>query len=487
MKPAATVAAALNDYLPSFDAASHIYVAYSGGMDSHVLLHGLSSLIDPSKLTALHINHKLSTNADNWAEHCRAACQALGVNFIAKEVTVSSVGSRENAAREARYQAFEAQLQADELLVLAHHAEDQAETVLYRLLRGSGPRGLAGMPVARAMGDATLLRPLLRVAQQTLDEYARNNRLQWIEDESNKSRQFDRNILRHDIIPHIKTRWPGYALSLADAAMLCEQAERTNEDMALLDLHTMALRDERLGCSIDIQMLSALSNARQANVLRFLVRLKGRSLIQSRSSNRGSSKQGPSKQGPSKQAPFIDSPMEVSSLGDNPPGHRIINEVLSSLLNADKDRNPRVAWSGGEWRRYRQRLYLLAPDKVASSDSGGKVGEDTRIPWPLDSCLLLPDGLSLEATPVLGAGIASRYCDDISVRFRSGGERCRPAGRGGSASFKKLFQESSLEPWLRDKIPLIYCGEDLIAVGDLWVCEGFQAAAGEPGQQLRWQ
>lgn len=443
MAPVATVHQTLSAYLPQFESAKHIYIGYSGGMDSHVLLHSMAKLVGRSRLTALHINHQLSPSAAQWAKHCEAICQNLGVNYLCRDVMVETTGSRENAARQARYHAFEDQLNAEDMLVLAHHADDQAETILYRLLRRSGPRGLAGMPVSRSLGAATLLRPLLALEQAVLEDYARCNELQWEEDESNQSRQFDRNFLRHEIIPKLKTRWPNYAARISDAGILCQQAEQINENLARLDLDDMALRKERRGWSVEIPALSVLSRARQANVLRYLARSK----VQS------------------------------------PPGHRVIDEVLTSLLNADEDRHPEVCWSEGQWRRYQQRLYLLvtAPN---SDDAAKDISEP--IPWSIEEALSLPDGSVLTATAISGEGLAQGYAASLSVSFRQGGERCRPAKRGGSANLKKLFQEFTLEPWLRARIPLIYCDGELVAVGDLWICEGYQAGVDEPGWQLQW-
>ena len=437
---------ALSAYLPQLESANHIYVAYSGGLDSHVLLHGLAEFVDSSRLTALHINHQMSPDAGQWAEHCRLICRELGINYLCKEVEVSSLGSRENAAREARYRVFEEQLGTDELIVMAHHADDQAETVLYRMLRRSGPRGLAGMPVTRALGVATLLRPLLRLKQTVLNEYAQRNGLQWIEDESNLDRQFDRNFLRHEIIAQINKRWPRYAESIADTAILCEQAETLNEELAQLDLEGMAPRRERKGWSLEIKPLTGLSDARQANLLRFFSRSKGLT----------------------------------------PPGHLVIGEVLHSLLKAGENHNPVVKWSAGEWRRYRQRLYLLPLSQQKPTSTANEAKDIENLPWAIGDTLLLPDGASLDAAPVIGEGLAHRYGDSVKVSFRRGGERCRPVGRAGSANLKKLFQEFALEPWFRSNVPLIYCDKELIAVGDLWVCDGYQAGPEERGYKLRW-
>lgn len=447
MAPHVAVEDCLRAVSSQLDSAAHIYVGYSGGLDSHVLLSALVAVADAERVTAIHVNHQLSPRSWQWADHCQRVCAALGVNYLRQDVVVCPSASRENAAREARYKVYTDQLSAGDMLLLAHHADDQAETVLYRLLRRSGPRGLAGMPVNRPLGAGTLLRPFLCLNRETLYQYAEHNGLDWIEDESNLSRQFDRNYLRHEIVPGLRSRWPDYAQRIAAAATLCEQAEALSEDLARLDLNGLALRTERCGWSIEVPPLIALNDARKANVLRFMVRSRGLAV----------------------------------------PGHHVIGEVIGPLLNAKTDRNPLVAWRDGQWRRFRRRLFLL-PSREIDNTRGSPLTELTRNrPWMIDGKLNLADGATLSAVPMRGAGLAAKWCDDLSVTFRRGGEHCRPVGRAGSASLKKLFQEYALEPWLRACVPLVYCAGELAAVGDLWVCEGFQAAVNEPGYVLCWR
>lgn len=429
-----------------FESARHIYVAYSGGLDSHVLLHGAAQVLAAHRLSAIHVNHQLAPQAGLWAEHCRVVCAELGVGFICSVVEVPVQASRENAAREARYQAFEQQLGAGDLLLMAHHADDQAETILYRLIRRSGPRGLAGMPRSRSLGKGRLLRPLLSLQRVTLQDYARAQNLRWVEDDSNRSRQFDRNFLRHEIVPGLAGRWPNYATRIADAGALCAEADQLNQDLAALDLQALALRDERLGWSMEIPPLTALSRIRQANVLRYLA------------SNRDLS----------------------------PPGHRVVDEVLDHLLSASAGANPLVQWSGGQWRRFRQRLYLLPAEALVEQAVWADSAGGSRI-WSPPESLVLPDGAVLEAERSEGGGLSADLAAALGVSFRRGSERCRPVGRAGSAGLKKLFQEYDLEPWLRERVPLIYLGGELVAVGDLWVCDGFQAGPEEQGWHLNWR
>jgi tRNA(Ile)-lysidine synthase len=355
---------------------------------------------------------------------------------------VPDEASPENAARKARYQVFSAQLGENEILLLAHHADDQAETVLYRLLRRSGPRGLAGMPRSRRVGRATLMRPFLALDRHTLVGYAQEKSLIWVEDESNFTEAYDRNFLRNKIVPTLRSRWPDYAARLGATAFLCQQTESLTEDLARIDLGNLVPRDERTGWSIEIPPFLLLSHARKINVLRYFARIHAL----------------------------------------QPMGYRVTEEVLCTLLKAANDRNPLVRWPGGEWRRFRHRLYLgpsVATDK-----------NDTSLPawhWAIEETLVLIDGATLAAVPVVGQGLAAKYCDNLTVAFRRGGERCQPNGRRGSAGLKKLFQEHAVESWLRSQVPLVCAAGKLIAVGDLWVCQGFEAGAGEKGYLIQWR
>ena len=426
--------------------AGQVYVAYSGGLDSHVLLHSAVVTLGAERIVALHINHQLSEQSSEWAEHCSVVCRALGVSLQSRAVDVCrQTSSAENTARKARYQVFEQVLGEGDTLLLAHHQDDQAETVLYRLLRNSGPRGLAGIPLARAVGRGCLLRPFLHLPRSELACYADKHRLKWIDDPSNTDLIHDRNYLRHQVAPALSQRWPDFASRIAASASLCRQADELNRDLAEIDLANLGEKSERLGWSIELSGLIALSPLRQANVLRYW----------------------------------------VSQHGQAPPGYHSITAVLETVLNAGQDRVPLVAWSGGEWRRFNGRLFLLP--------SGWSEQVLEACKWRPESLLKLADGSALSTKQTKEQGLKLLPGEQLLVRFRSGGERCRPAGRAGSSSLKKLLQEYRLEPWLRGRIPLIYkhSGEDgkgaeLIAVGDLFVCEGFTAAEGDCAYQLRW-
>ena len=445
----------LAPYLPKLRAAGHCYVGYSGGLDSHVLLHALVNLLGCESVTAIHINHQVSPNANNWQQHCQAQCDELGVRLVAETVTVENTGQGfEQAAREARYSVFEKKLKQSDLLLLAHHADDQVETVLYRLLRGTGTKGLAGIPMNRPLGQGEILRPLLPFPRLELEGYAEAQDLEWIEDESNEDITFDRNFLRKKVVPVLAERWPDYAARVTHSAALCAETDQLAIILAAQDLAAVYERSERIGWSIALEPFMALDVSRQANLLRHWAGQH--------------------------QLPQ--------------PGHRIVDTVLHELLPARQDAEPLVSWGGVQLRRYQKHLHLLPESSIPLM--GGSESEQLSGPlekellgkeliWDAQSDLVLPDGSELSMIKEQGKGLRIPN-EGVSVRFRSGGERCKPAGRNGSNTLKKLFQEYGLEPWLRNRVPLIYVQDQLAAVGDLWVCDEFSVTEEEQGGVLQW-
>lgn len=436
----------LAPYLQRLHQARHCYIAYSGGMDSHVLLHALTMLLSPERVTAIHINHNLSENAGVWEKHCRQQCELLGVAFRTESVDVRIQGQGlEQAARRARYSVFEKILLPGDLLAMGHHADDQVETVLYRLLRGSGVRGLAGMPEQRPLGKGELFRPLLNYRRTELEEYARKEELLWIEDESNSQLEYDRNFLRHQVVPSIANRWQDYAERISHSAGLCNEAYLLQENLAASDMGRLAERSERLGWSINLPEFLDLPVPRRANVLRYWAGLHELDL----------------------------------------PGHKALQAIEQGLLNASEDAVPLVHWGNAELRRYGERVYLL--ESLNLNTTTNNIDEGSLL-WDLTNTLSLPLGrLAAEVTVNSAGSLKVPDGGKITVVFRQGGERCQPVGRNGSNTLKKLFQEARLEPWLRSYAPLIFVDGELAAVADLWVCEGFQTGAEEQGVRLIWQ
>jgi tRNA(Ile)-lysidine synthase len=425
--------------------AETIYIAFSGGLDSTVLLHAVASQFPVDKLRALHVNHGLSPNSDLWQDHCAQVANKLSVQLLTFAVDVRPRGKGvEKAARDARYQIFEDILKSGDCLLMAHHQDDQAETILYRLLRGAGPAGLAGMPEKRTLGEGTLLRPFLEVTRGELFSTATEQGLSWIEDESNASPDFDRNYLRARVIPAIAERWPDYRQRFARAAENCRSSAVVLDLYGRRELAGLELRTEKVGSSIALLRFLETVRDSQLNILRAWVSEEKRA----------------------------------------PCGHQILESVLDDLVLSRADACPVVRWEGGEFRRYRERLHLLPAEFSSCEDRG----TDHQI---IDSrnfgAGVLVDAFGLELRPASG-GRALRIAasDRVEIGVRKGGERCQPVGRAHSAPLKKLFQEYGLEPWLRDRVPLVFVNGNLAAVAGLFLCEGFQCAEGETGWMPEW-
>ncbi len=402
------------------------WVGFSGGLDSSVLLHLLKSTYPDFKVAAIHVNHQISPNANRWQQHCEAFCQQLEVKFIAEKVIVNNLGRGiEDAARSLRYQVFEKYLSSGDLLLTAHHADDQAETLLLRLLRGTGSKGLSGIAMERMFSErdgTKILRPLLLFTRQQLVTYANQHQLQWIDDESNDSDQYDRNYLRLQVMPLLQSRWPNFQIKWNQTAQLCAETEILLTEMARTDLQVMDLRDERIGKSINRTLFSRLSIARQHNLLRYWLSLQGYSI----------------------------------------PEQQHWHQITSQLFSEKMDSNTNVQWGNVSLRLYQDKIFALP--------------------------LVLPT-LTLKMTECLADISAKRLRADlpnIHIKYRVGGERCRPADRRHSQTLKKCLQEFGLEPWLRDLVPLIYSGDHLVAVGDLWVCAEYLAEENQRGFELHW-
>lgn len=450
-------AALLNAALPA-PPAGRVLVGYSGGLDSRVLLQLAWRRYGAALVSAIHVHHGLSPNADHWARHCAASCAELGVACQIERVNAAAgAGGPEARARSARYAAFTKWLREGDLLLLAHHADDQAETLLYRLLRS----GVAsGMPTLRPLGRGHLVRPLLDFPRSALRAYAEREQLSWIEDESNATLHADRNYLRHRVLPALAGRWPDAVMRLGRAAALSASAAHLHRELAMRDLAELDERAERVGRSLDLRRLLALPAHRRDNLLRHWLPTPGG--IEPAGIEPGGIESG-----------GIES-------GGIEPGARVLASLDTDLAAAADDAQPLISWAGGQWRRFRDRLYLLPPDWGAAP-----AGERGPWCWSSPQPLRLPDGAMLGARMVIGSGF--RPGGELIVRYRRGGERVRPQGRKGSNSLKKILQEQGLEPWLRECVPLIERDGQLVAVGDLFICAQAVVDAGEPGCLPVWR
>jgi tRNA(Ile)-lysidine synthase len=415
-------------------------VAYSGGMDSHVLLDALVRLRARLgvPVQAVHVNHGLQPAAAAWQTHCAGVCHALCVTLATLEVDAAPLRgeSPEAAARAARYTALAGWLPPGHCLLTAQHQDDQAETVLLQLARGSGVHGLAAMPDSTGFGAGRLLRPLLGFSRQHLQHYAQSQQLCWVEDPSNADTAYTRNFLRHRVLDVLRERWPRVSDSLSRSA--AHQAEAAQLLDTLADLDLVAL-DGGEG-TLRVSGLQGLSPARQRNVLRRWLR--------------GSTGTAPSR--------------------------AVLVRILHDLPGSRPDAEPCVRWGAFELRRYRDRLHLL---RRANTPAPAQT-----LHWSLDAPLVLPDGSVLQVIPARGQGIRQGVlAGGVRVGWRQGGERCRPAGRRHHHELRKLFQEGGIPPWERARTPLIFIDDALAAVAGLWVCEPFQARADEAGMQVCWK
>jgi tRNA(Ile)-lysidine synthase len=430
--------AALRAHVPA--ETSGLLVAYSGGLDSTVLLHAVAALRANSSwpVRAIHVDHQLHADSARWAEHCELASQALGVPFERCTVSLKDSGALgiEAAAREARYAALRQRLRSGETLLTAQHADDQAETLLLALMRGTGVRGLAGMPSRRRFGAGWHVRPLLGVRRRDLEQWARERALTWLDDPSNTSDRFARNHLRVQILPRLEQRWPSVVRQLErTAGHLAESAELLDH-LAGID----AQQCVRERC-LDLDRLSRLDTARQRNLLRWWLRAQ-----------------------------------DVRS-----PSTAQLEALQAMIASAAIDRVPFADLDGVRVFRHRSLLYAEAIERVSSMPE--------PCAWSWHEPLALGEGAGhLRAVETHGAGLARRRLPDvIDVRFRSGGERVQMPGASTHRTLKNLLQEADVLPWWRDRVPILFVREQLCAVADLWIDATANAKPDEAGVKIVWE
>jgi len=422
---------------------TQVLVGFSGGLDSSVLLDLLTQIIPSDKVTAVHVNHGLSPKASEWQAHAERFCQSRGITCHSERVDVELDGEGpEAAARKVRYAVFETLLGPDGILLLGHHQDDQSETLLYRLMRSSGPVGLSGIPAIRSLGAGHLYRPLLSWPKEALRAYALNKNIEWVEDTSNSRNDYDRNFLRNRLIPILAERWPDYRQRLRGVSEISHDSSELSRDLAIQDMKTLQSRPERAGVSLLIDSFNQLSRVRQKNVLRHWGDIQGRCA----------------------------------------PSRKIIDEIIKSVIEARVDASPKVVCQDTEYRRYDGRLYRLDSIKLM----GQPDDQPLDLSWQHSEILDLGDGMQLVGKPSLGDGLRAPQSGILRVSNRRGGEHCHPAGRSHSNTLKKCLQEFGLEPWWRGRVPLIYLDQQMVAVADLWVCDGWRAKQGETGIKIVW-
>lgn len=413
----------------------HLVLALSGGLDSVVLLDLLASL-QPAlrfRLSAMHINHQLSPHAGDWADFCSMLCEHYAVPLEVSTVTVpfQPGDSLEEAARIVRHKALNSS--TADFIVLAHHLDDQAETLLLQLLRGCGVAGASAM----AEQNGRQLRPLLDISRSRLEQYARKRELRWVDDESNLDIRFDRNFLRHCILPVLSERFPSYRETFLRASRNFSESSQLLEELASHDAAS-AIHEKKLS----VQALARLSFPRAKNLLRHFLKLYG-----------------------------IVSPNALR-----------LEEILRQLLNAKQDAQIRIQLEPFELRRFLGQAWIILPP--------GQPDPHLRYHWRGEDELSLKElGGTLKFWPVHGQGISRARLEQaaVTLRLRQGGERLQPDCKRPRRSLKNLFQETGTPPWIRETAPLLFSGEHLAAGVGIGIDCGFQAGPDEPGIMLEWK
>lgn len=428
------LSARLNSVIPE---GSSICVGLSGGMDSVVLLHLLSQLASRHgwRLSALHVHHGISPNADDWADFCAAlcACQAIPLHIERVDISPLRQHGIEAAARKLRHAAFARQ--SADLIALAHHADDQAETLLLQLLRGAGVKGVAAMPLFKP-ASATMcatVRPLLDIVRADLLAYAHQHKLTWIEDESNADASYPRNFLRHQVLPLLEQRFPAYRQTLARSAGHFAEASALLDELAAED----ASADE-----LTVSSLRARSQPRAKNLLRHYLHSHG-------------------------------APMPQSAQ---------LDDMLRQLIEAQPNAAVCVAFGDGwQVRRYREQVCVLR--------DLGAFDPALVLPWQGESQLEWPPlARKIYFRSMLGQGISLEKLRTarVTLRLRQGGESLRPHSRAATRTLKNLMQQHQVPPWQRERLPLLYCGEQLVSVIGVAVAAEWQAEEGESGVEIGW-
>jgi len=419
-----------------------LVLGLSGGVDSIVLLEVLAGLAPRIgfRLQALHVNHQLSPNAAAWVRFCRAECRSREVRLRVVKVDVERANSTERAAREARYAALLAT--RAEHVALAHNQDDQGETVLLHLLRGAGVKGLAAMPLVRNLHSSSpvphpsIVRPFLEVTRVQIERYAKRRKLRWIEDESNDDTRYTRNWVRREVLPRIAQRVPAYRETLARAAANLREAAMLLDELARMDAN--AASD---GSGLRVEPLRALGAPRAKNVLRYLIDTRGWRM----------------------------------------PDAARLTEGLRQALSARPSANVAVDLGSCELRRHRGVIHVV--------ELQARAPDDAVVTWRGEGEIELPDssGVLIMARG-RGAGMSAHRLESgiVTVRRRQGGERLQPDAKRPRRTVKNLLQEAGIPAWQRERLPFIYCGDELACVPGVGVDCRFRAGRGEPSIVPAW-
>lgn len=409
-----------------------IAVALSGGVDSVVLLAAVHRIGIYRRLRCIHVDHQLHEDSADWARFCSGFAAQLDIEFRGCVVQCETHGdSVEAAARHARYAALAAELRADEVLLTAHHADDQLETLFYRLVRGTGVDGLRGIREFEPFGCGYLMRPFLTETRAAILEQARAMGLRWLEDPSNADTRFDRNYLRQSVLPPVLARWPRAGQAAARFAASAGDSAELAEALAVADLDGSDTLER-----LPLERIADLTPARRRNIVRYAVRQLGL---------------------PMPDAAALD---RICALAAPGSGQTV------------------VEWPGAEARRHARALYLHC--------AGAPVPDGELQLLPDKPCVLAQGRLELEraAAPALPEEWVR---SGLAVRFRAGGEQFQSAGSSRAQPLREWMRTHGVLPWMRDRIPLLYHGDDLVAVADLGISAAAAAAGAAGGWRVVWR
>jgi tRNA(Ile)-lysidine synthase len=428
---------------PQLAAHSSILVGLSGGMDSVVLLHLLHRLAARHswQLAALHVHHGISPNADDWVEFCRELCAGQNIPLHIEHVDIAPLRDHgiENAARKLRHAAFARQ--SCDFVALAHHADDQVETLMLQMLRGAGVRGASAMPLlggsaglGTRAGSHAVLRPLLHSTRREILDYATTHQLRWIEDESNQDDSYPRNFLRHRLLPVLEQKFPSYRATLARSAQHFAEAGSLLDELAQLDgLHAIQAN------TLDVSALQALTPPRARNLLRFF--LHG-----------------------------LHAPM---------PQAVQLDDMLQQLCTARQDASVCIAYGDWQVRRYQGKAYVMRALAQFDREQVSPWHGENQLDWPA-----LQARVGFQRIQGEGISLAKLREAPVTLRLRRGGEALRPSVHAATRTLTNLLQEQHIPPWRRERLPLLYCGTELVCIPGVAVAAEYQAEAMEAAVHL---
>jgi tRNA(Ile)-lysidine synthase len=423
----------LSARLAHFTPAKTYWVGFSGGADSTALIYAFNELKTflKAKIKAIHFNHGLHQDADQWQQECQEVCDSLGIDLRIKRLSIDGSSGKgiEAEARHLRYSYLETSLIQGDCFVTGHHQEDQAETLLLNLARGSGVDGLAGMPESRSLGQARLIRPLLTFSMSSFRSYLENQNISWIEDSSNQDQTYDRNFLRQTIIPLLSDRWNGISEKMALSAGHCRQASAVISTFCSEKLADHLVHDQ-------VFKLNGLNP--EDPVFAMLLRQWFRF----------------------NRAPSM--PL------------RQIEQLSTQITHASDQSNISICWQGWTVHYYRGAMWLQLEDSIVHSLS---------LTWSSCEAIDLGEVLGnfgFDPEPV-------KSLPDLELKSRQGGEKILESNSEHRRELKDLFQKAGVPPWLRESVPLLFSSGELVAVGDMFVSKTLADWMQEENSKLYWQ